>query len=99
MNLQIPTLRLQRSPKFLRIPKGFRNKAQGCRACEATLGLRRLRFTTLKGLRPARAVRWFMEKRTSYLEVEIFLEFWIWVLGFLWCLDLGAWSFPGACCL
>jgi hypothetical protein len=47
----------------LRIPTGFRLKAQGCRACEATLGWRRI-FTTLKGLRqmyatgsPARQIR------------------------------------------
>src|SRR5262245_18606569 len=36
-----------------RIPTGFRLKAQGCRACEATLGLRHPTPTTLKGLRPA----------------------------------------------
>src|SRR5439155_66998 len=34
-----------------RIPTGFRNKAQGWRACEPTLGWRRRVFTTLKGLR------------------------------------------------
>src|SRR5258705_9030419 len=33
-----------------RIPKGFRLKAQGCRACEATLGSRHRRRTNLKGL-------------------------------------------------
>jgi hypothetical protein len=43
-----------------RIPKGFRLKAQGCRACEATLGLPDSLSTTLKGLRQARARR-FME--------------------------------------
>src|SRR5437762_4852768 len=38
-----------------RIPKGFRLKAQGCRACEATLGLNRQSSTTLKGCALARS--------------------------------------------
>jgi hypothetical protein len=40
-----------------RIPKGFRLKAQGCRACEATLGLRRRRSPTPTGLRQTFARR------------------------------------------
>ena len=54
-----------------RIPKGFRLKAQGCRVLAspartaATLGWRRRTFTTLKGLRPVRAVRRFMESLVS----------------------------------
>jgi hypothetical protein len=48
-----------------RIPKGFRNKAQGCEGGKssldrATLGLRRRTSTTLKGLRPLRAARRFV---------------------------------------
>jgi|SRR6266436_3682364 len=37
----------------MRIPKGFRLKAQGCRACEATLGLPDSLSTTLKGVAPS----------------------------------------------
>jgi hypothetical protein len=48
----------------LRIPTGFCLKAQGCRACEAALGWRRI-FTILKGLRQMYAIGSprFMERR------------------------------------
>ena len=56
------------NPLKLAIPKGLRPPAQGCRACEATLGWTWCIFTTLKGLRQMCATRsaQLTERRTFF---------------------------------
>jgi hypothetical protein len=41
----------------------------------------------------------FLVASPGDFEFDIFAKFGIWVLGFLWSLALGPWSFSGAWCL
>jgi hypothetical protein len=60
---------LPTNPLKTRIPKGFRLKAQGCRACEATLGLMHHRPSTLKGLRPTCRHGRFRRRRVKKIPI------------------------------